>query len=80
MKKMPISKASSEENDNVGDDLQSEYQFDYNKARPNHFADRIEQDSIVVVLDPDVAAVFKTPEAVNRVLRALIATMPASTE
>jgi len=35
-------------------------------------------DSIVVVLDPDVAEVFKTPEAVNRVLRALITTMPSS--
>ena len=32
-------------------------------------------DSVVVVLDPDVAEVFKTPEAVNRVLRALITTI-----
>jgi hypothetical protein len=34
------------------------------------------QDRLMIVLDPDVAAVFKTPESVNRVLRALIATMP----
>jgi len=58
------------------DDLLPEYRFDYSKARPNRFADRIAKDSVVVVLDPDVAKVFKTPEAVNEVLRALIATMP----
>jgi hypothetical protein len=33
---------------------------------------------VVVVLDPDVAEVFKTPESVNAVLRALIAAMPHS--
>lgn len=58
------------------DDLLPEYDFDYSQARPNRFAERMTTDSIVVVLDPDVAEVFKTPEAVNRVLRALIATMP----
>jgi len=31
-----------------------------------------------VVLDPDVAAVFSTPQSVNAVLRALIETMPQS--
>ncbi len=80
MKKMPISKTPSEENNNVTDDLQSEYQFDYSQARPNRFADRMGPDSIIVVLDPDVAEVFKRPEAVNNVLRALIATMPTPAE
>lgn len=65
------------ENASVGtDDMRDEHQFDYSKAKPNRFADRIGQDRIMIVLDPDVASVFKTPEAVNRVLRALIATMP----
>jgi hypothetical protein len=31
---------------------------------------------LVVVLDPDVAEVFTTPEAVNKALRALITAMP----
>jgi len=31
-----------------------------------------------VVLDEDVAKVFTTPEAVNKVLRALIESMPQS--
>jgi hypothetical protein len=33
---------------------------------------------MVVVLDEDVAQVFTTPEAVNKVLRALIESMPQS--
>ncbi|MDX1523768.1 MAG: hypothetical protein R3264_19225 [Anaerolineae bacterium] len=63
-------------NEPLNDDLLPEYDFDYSQARPNRFAERMTTDSIVVVLDPDVAEVFKTPEAVNRVLRALITTMP----
>ena len=31
-----------------------------------------------MLLDPDVAEVFTSPESVNAVLRALIATMPRS--
>jgi hypothetical protein len=58
------------------DDMRDEYRFDYSKAKPNRFADEIGQDRLMIVLDPDVAVVFKTPESVNRVLRALIATMP----
>jgi hypothetical protein len=62
----------------LADDLQSEYQFDYRKARPNRFAERIVGKPIVVTLDPDVSQVFKTAQSVNNVLRALIASMPKS--
>jgi hypothetical protein len=58
------------------DDMRPEYDFDYRKARPNRFADRSKQERLVVVLDPDIAQVFTTPESVNNVLRALIAAMP----
>ena len=58
------------------DDMLDEYLFDYSKARPNRFADRLGQHRLMVVLDPDVAIVFNTTESVNKVLRALIATMP----
>ena len=58
------------------DEMRDEYQFDYSKAKPNRFADKIGQSQLMIVLDPDVAAVFKTPESVNRVLRALITSMP----
>jgi hypothetical protein len=57
-------------------DLLPEYRLDYRKARPNRFAAKMKEGSRAVVLDPDVAAVFSTPESVNSVLRALIETMP----
>ena len=58
------------------DELPDEIQFDYTKAKPNRFADRLKDQQILVGLDPDVAAVFGNAETVNRVLRALIETMP----
>jgi len=58
------------------EEMLPEYRLDYSKARPNRFAARIKQGSRVVVLDPDVAEVFATPESVNMILRALIEAMP----
>ena len=57
-------------------DMLPEYRFDYRKARPNRFAAHLKQGSRVVVIDPDVAEVFATPDSVNAVLRALIESMP----
>jgi len=57
--------------------LQPEYRFDYTKARPNRFANRVRPGSVAVLLDPDVAQVFQNAESVNTVLRALLSTMPA---
>jgi len=54
------------------DDLREHYRFDYTRAKPNRFADHFREESIVVVLDPDVAAVFTTSEAANQALRGLI--------
>jgi hypothetical protein len=62
---MTISNSTSD--DNTPHELLPEYEFDYSKARPNRFADQMARDSLVVVLDPDVAEVFTTPEAVNKV-------------
>lgn len=56
--------------------MRPEYSFDYRKARPNRFAERVRKDRRVVVLDPDIAKVFPSSESVNTVLRALITTMP----
>lgn len=58
-------------------ELRPEYRFDYEKARPNRFAGG-RSERRVVVLDPDVSAVFKTPESVNKALRAIISAMPGS--
>jgi hypothetical protein len=59
-----------------GEEMKPEYYFDYGKAKPNRFAARFKQGSRVVVIEPDVAEVFATPDSVNAVLRALIKTMP----
>jgi len=54
----------------------TEYHFDYAKAKPNRFAARVRGGPLVVILDEEIARVFKTPEAVKAVLRAIVATMP----
>lgn len=69
---------TSDNTSNGSDDMQSEYVFDYTKARPNRFAQPVAEGSLVVVLEPDIAKVFTTPEAVKKVLRALIEAMPQS--
>ena len=56
--------------------LRPEYRFDYAKARPNRFAGRGASKAVVVLLDPDVAKVFKNAESVNSVLRAIVAAVP----
>ena len=48
-------------------DLLEEY--DFSKAEIGKYAKRYAEGTNVVVLEPDVAAVFRTAEAVNRVLR-----------
>ncbi len=65
---------------NSDDELLSEYSFNYQKAKLNRFGNRSEAKRLnnIVVLDEDVARVFTTPEAVNKVLRALIESMPQS--
>ena len=61
------------------DDLRPHYDFDYAKSRPNRFARRLADGTVAIVLDPDVAAVFRSDEAVNTFLRSAIAAMPAET-
>ena len=58
--------------------MRSEYRFDYKKAKPNRFAAEMSKGSVAVVLEPDVAAVFKSSEAVNTLLRSVISAMPPS--
>lgn len=56
--------------------LRREYSFDYSRARPNRFAARMAGRSVAVVLDPDVASVFQSGEAVNALLRSVISALP----
>ena len=64
---------------NRPEETQSENRFNYRKAKPNRFAENLKGDVRVVVLDPDVAEIFPTAEAVNAILRALIKAMPQKT-
>lgn len=57
-------------------DIRAEYHFDYRKARPNRFAALMRGSTVAVVLDPDVASVFHTSEAVNSLLRSVISALP----
>ena len=70
--------SSSKPRSNKSEDMLSEYNFDYKKAKPNRFAGRISKERLVVLLDPEVSEVFTTPETVNRVLRALVTAFPES--
>ena len=56
--------------------MRGQYRFDYSKAKPNRFAAEMSEGVIAVVLEPDVAAVFKSSEAVNAFLRSVISAMP----
>lgn len=68
-------KKTSESRKN-SDELQTEYRFDYSKSKPNRFASRARRQGVAVLLDPDVARVFKSAESVNKALRALINVVP----
>jgi hypothetical protein len=70
-----MKKASKAVSDSA-DDLRPEYAFDYTKAKPNPYAARLKGRTVAVVLEPDVAAAFPSSKAVNRQLRALVATVP----
>jgi hypothetical protein len=72
MRKTPPSKRERK----PANGLRPEYRFDYTKAKPNRFAGRAQPGAVTVLLDPDVARVFKNAESVNAVLRALVTTMP----
>jgi hypothetical protein len=56
--------------------MAAEYRFDYRKAKPNRFAARMKDEPLIVLIEPDIAKVFKSPEQVNKALRALISAMP----
>ena len=51
------------------DDILPEY--DFSRARPNKYASRYRKGSLVVTLDPEVAAVFSSAAEANDALRSL---------
>jgi hypothetical protein len=69
-------KKTSENKTRKVEEMASEYHFDYRKAKPNRFAKKMMSEPLVVMIEPDIAKVFKTSEQVNKALRALISAMP----
>ena len=62
--------------DNEVNEMQAEY--DFSEGVRGKYAERYAQGTNVVVLDPDVAAEFKTSEDVNKALREIVEKRRAS--
>jgi hypothetical protein len=73
-----MKKTSPKKRQTVRDTMRKEYRFDYRRAKPNRFAERMSEGVVAVILEPDVATVFKSSKAVNALLRSVIAAMPES--
>ncbi len=71
MRKISVSKKDK----TLRDSMRKEYRFDYRRAKPNRFAEKMPKGAVAVVLEPDVAAVFNSSEAVNALLRSVIAAL-----
>lgn len=55
------------------DELRPEYDFDYSKAvRGKYYKKLLEAGANVVILEPDIAGVFRDSSSVNEALRSLI--------
>ena len=55
------------------DELRADYKLsNFKKLERGKYYDRVKESSNVVVLDPDVAAVFPNSAAVNKALHSLI--------
>jgi hypothetical protein len=67
MKRSPIKPKATVQVD--ADDILPEYDFSH--ALPNKYASRYVAGSVVVVLEPDVAAAFPSSGEANEALRAL---------
>ena len=59
------------------DDLRREYKrSDFGRLERGKYYARVRANTNVVVLDPDVASVFRSPESVNSLLRSVINALP----
>lgn len=62
----------------MSEEPRDEYRFDYAQAKQNRFADALSSGGRVVYLDPEVAAAFPDSESVNRMLRAVLTSIPSA--
>jgi hypothetical protein len=58
----------------TNNELRPEYEFDYPKAVRGKYCKRLlEEGANVVILEPDIAEVFRDSASVNEALRSLLA-------
>jgi len=57
----------------AGDELRPEYEFNYSDAVRGKYCKRLlEEGANVIILEPDVAAIFRDSASVNEALRSLL--------
>jgi hypothetical protein len=61
------------------DDLEMRPEYDFSKGVRGKYWERLSKESNIVVLDPDVAKVFKTSKMVNDALRTFSAKLARQT-
>lgn len=67
-------------NAEIADELRLEYKrSDFGELVRGKYADRVKNESNVVLLEPDIARAFPTDEAVNKALRYLLEIAEVST-
>ncbi len=59
--------------DELNDDLLPEYEIDYSKVKRNPYYSK---NRTFIEIDEDVAGFFKTSDDVNKVLRAIVKSLP----
>lgn len=57
------------------DELMPEYDLDYSKAVRNPY---FKQNRVFIEIDEEIAKAFKTPQNINRVLKAIAKSLPKS--
>lgn len=58
-----------------GEDYELRDRYDFSDSIPNKFAERYAEGTNVVLLEPDVAEVFRDSESVNKVLRSFLSVL-----
>jgi hypothetical protein len=61
---------------NLEEDLLPEYDLDFSKSKPNHFAQILKNQNNYIELEPDIQKVFRNSAEVNNALRAFINAIP----
>ena len=68
-------KKTKENTESMNDELLPEYEIDYSKVKRNPY---FKKNRTFIEIDEEVAEVFRTSDNVNKVLKAIIKSLPKS--